>query len=65
MKSIYIISFLADMAVLVFLCYLFLSEIDKGVSISAEIATAAGIVISIVLLVFCLYKYDKWHRQQL
>ncbi|MBS1928442.1 MAG: hypothetical protein IT254_12170 [Chitinophagaceae bacterium] len=59
MKLLYIILFLLDTAILVLLCLLLLWLFDKHSPAFTLIATIAGIILSIVLLIFCLDKYTN------
>jgi len=59
MKLFYIILFFVDTAVLVLLCLLLLWLFDKHFPAYTLIATISGIILSIILLIFCLDRYTK------
>ncbi len=59
MKIIYTVLFFADTLVLLILAFVFFKLVDTGTSITPIILLISGIVCSIAILVYLLFKYIK------
>ncbi|MCO5237093.1 MAG: hypothetical protein M9933_12580 [Chitinophagaceae bacterium] len=59
MKTIYIILFFVDILFMIFLSFLFLKLMDTNAGEGKLFETFSGIVISIGLLFFLLYRYSR------
>ena len=59
MKIIYTVLFFADTIVLLILAFLFFKLVDAGTSATPIILLFSGIVCSIAILIYLLFKYIK------
>jgi hypothetical protein len=59
MKIVYTILFFIDTLLLIALAFLFLKLSDTGMSVATLVSVIAGIIVSILLLVYLLYRYIK------
>ncbi len=59
MKIVYTILFFIDTLLLIALAFLFLKLSDAGMSAATLVSVIAGIIVSILLLVYFLYRYIK------